>query len=142
MEALISIKGTQTYEDQEPEHMELVTEGTYDFQKNRIRIGYEETEMTGMEGVTTTFEIRPDSVTLQRSGAVISKMVFRNGERMDSLYDMGFGALLMTVCGKKIAAELGKEGGKLELEYDIEVEHAAKGTNRYLIEVHPKKTVQ
>ncbi len=120
---LISIQGTQCYEGDEPQALELMTNGFYEKQPDRCQILYEETEMTGMEGVKTVFEIFPDHVELNRAGAVESQMVFRLGERMESLYDLGFGALLIAVTATRV--------------YDIEVEHAARGINTYHIEVTP-----
>lgn len=48
---LISIQGTQCYEGDEPQALELMTNGFYEKQPDRCQILYEETEMTGMEGV-------------------------------------------------------------------------------------------
>ena len=134
---LISIQGTQCYEGDEPQALELMTNGFYEKQPDRCRILYEETEMTGMDGVKTVFEIFPDHVELNRAGAVESQMVFRPGERMESLYDLGFGALLIAVTATRVCAYFDENGGSLDLAYDIEVEHAARGINTYHIEVTP-----
>ena len=56
-------------------------------------------ELTGMAGVTTTFIIEPDKITLKRSGKLNSQMVFQEGISHDSLYQMDFGALMLTVGG-------------------------------------------
>ena len=97
---LISIQGTQCYEGDEPQALELMTNGFYEKQPDRCRILYEETEMTGMDGVKTVFEIFPDHVELNRAGAVESQMVFRPGERMESLYDLGSAHPLMKMEGR------------------------------------------
>ena len=42
-------------------------------------ISYEESAMTGLEGVTTTFRVEPGKVVLSRTGTLQSKMVFQEG---------------------------------------------------------------
>lgn len=138
-EVLISILGVQSYENDEPQKLELVTNGVLEIEENRTRLLYEETEMTGMDGVHTAFEIYPDQVVLDRTGTVESRMVFREGERKESLYDMGFGALLLTVTATKVKSAIDENGGTMDLAYNIEVEHSARGINTYHIEVALKK---
>lgn len=74
---LLSVRGRQTYGDQEPDTIELVTEGTMVFRDGGWDISYEETALTGMEGVTTTFRVEPGKVTLLRTGKLNSTMVSR-----------------------------------------------------------------
>ena len=69
---LLSVTGRQTYADQEPETIELLTEGTMVFRDGGWDISYEETALTGMEGVTTTFRVEPGKVTLLRTGKLNS----------------------------------------------------------------------
>ena len=87
---LISIQGTQCYEGDEPQALELMTNGFYEKQPDRCQILYEETEMTGMEGVKTVFEIFPDHVELNRAGAVESQWcsVWENGWNHCMIWDL------------------------------------------------------
>jgi len=86
--ALISITGTQQLEGEEPESIQLVTEGSYCYEPGYIRFSYVETQMTGLEGVVTTFTIEDEkTVTLRRTGKVNSMMVFELGRIDDSLYE-------------------------------------------------------
>ena len=52
---VLSIRGQQHYADQEPEVIELVTEGTLEKTEQGWSISYEESDLTGLEGVKTTF---------------------------------------------------------------------------------------
>ena len=73
--ALISIVGTQQLEGESPESIELVTEGSYCYEPGYITFSYVETQMTGLEGVVTTFTIEEErTVTLRRTGKVNSVM--------------------------------------------------------------------
>ena len=78
---LITISGTQKFDWDEPETIQLVTQGEYTYEPGLISFSYMETEMTGMEGVTTTFTIENgDRVTLLREGKVHSTMTYLCGE--------------------------------------------------------------
>ena len=135
---VLSIRGTQKYPEQEPEVIELVTEGTMEFTNGGWNISYEESELTGMAGVTTTFRLEPGKVTLLRTGALRSEMVFQEGVRHQSLYRMDFGALMLTVCARQIMASISDVGGVVDLVYDVEIEHLEAGMVEYHLEITPK----
>ena len=135
---ILSIRGGQTYLDQEPEIIELVTEGAMEYRDGGWDIAYEETNLTGLEGVTTTFRVEPDKIVLTRTGKLNSQMVFAQGVRHESLYQMDFGALMITVCARRILAQLQDEGGMIDLVYDIEIENAAAGVVDYHLDIQAK----
>ena len=84
----ISIKGTQSYEQQEDDVIELVTEGRLEREdEGHFTLSYQESEVTGLEGTLTTFQIEPERITLMRLGGVNSEMVFELGRRHLSMYD-------------------------------------------------------
>ena len=137
-DVVLSIRGRQTYADQEPEIIELVTSGTMEFRNNGWDITYEETELTGMAGVTTTFIVEPDKITLKRTGKLNSQMVFQEGVSHDSLYEMEFGALMISVCANRVMADICHDGGMIDLIYTIELEQSASGTIDYHLDIRPK----
>ena len=137
-EVVMSICGRQTYQVQEPDTIELVTEGTMEYRGNGWDISYEESDLTGLEGVTTTFRIEDGKIVLKRSGKLNSQMVFQEGLSHDSLYQMEFGALMMTVTGKKVAHNLTEAGGTVDLVYSIDIEQTAGGTIDYHLDVKAK----
>ena len=133
---LISISGTQSFEDGRPETIQLVTQGSYSYEPGYIVLSYTETEMTGMEGVITSFTIEEsERVTLRRVGRVHSTMVFSLGKKDESLYDVGFGALLIGVEAQSLTVLLNEHGGILDLEYSLEIEQTPCGVNSYHIEI-------
>lgn len=136
---LITIAGTQQFQGEKPETIELVTQGSYSYEPDQITISYAETQLTGMEGVVTSFTIENDQhVTLRRTGTLNSKMEFVLGQTDDSLYDLGFGSLLIRVCATRIGVLLNENGGIFDLEYAIEIEGTACGTNSYHIQIRPQ----
>lgn len=134
-DAILSIQGRQTYADQEPEIIELVTEGTMDFRDGGWDISYEETALTGMEGVTTTFRVEPGRVILSRQGTLQSEMVFEEGVSHDSLYQMSFGALLMTVKATFLFYDIVEDGGTIDLSYNIDIENTEAGVIDYHLDI-------
>lgn len=132
---ILTIHAAQYYPDVKPETMELVTEGQLHWNDGGWEISYEESELTGLSGVQTMFRIEPGQVTLRRSGALSSQMVFREGVTHESLYQMEFGALLLTVCAKQISAKLDENGGTVDLLYDIEIERGGAGVVEYHLDI-------
>ena len=82
---LLSIRGEQYFEGVDPDATELMTEGTMELTESGMRLNYQETELTGMAGTSTTFEVRGPRVILTRSGKVNSQMVFEEGRQHLSL---------------------------------------------------------
>lgn len=137
-DVLITLRGTQTYGGDKPESIELMTRGTMTGRNGKYAISYEETEMTGIPGVTTTFLIfNPKRIVLTRDGAVQSRMVFEQDRKNDSLYDLGFGSLMVGICANQIHVDLDENGGKLAIDYTVEVEQSMSSRNRYEISVEP-----
>ena len=137
-DVLLKIHTVQLVPGQLPEVMELQTEGALRQFSDHVEISYIESQMTGLEGVETTFKIYgQDKVILTRHGEKLNnEMVFLLGEKTDSLYDVGFGALLITVCARDIQLDLAK--GEFRVEYTVEVEHSVMGTNTYFVSFRDK----
>lgn len=134
-EVMLSICGRQTYMDQEPEVIELVTAGTMEFRDGGWDICYEESELTGLSGVTTVFRVEPGKVILTRSGKLHSQMVFQLGTTHQSLYQMEFGTLMISVTAKQVFFDITPDGGVIDLVYDIEIEQSAAGVIDYHLEI-------
>lgn len=135
---LLAIRGSQKYADQDPEIIDLVTEGTMEFRDNGWDISYEESELTGMAGVTTTFRVERDKVTLTRTGALKSQMVFQRGVVHDSLYQMPFGALMLSVEAISLFYDIVPDGGVIDLSYKINIENTEAGIIDYHLDIRAK----
>ena len=137
-DVVLTLRGRQSYEGQEPDVIELITEGTMEFRDGGWDISYEESELTGLAGVTTTFRVEAGKVTLSRTGALKSQMVFQQGIAHDSLYQMPFGALMITVCAKSVYFDIVPDGGVIDLVYSIEIENSAAGMVDYHLDIRAK----
>ena len=133
---MLSIRGRQHYVDQEPDTIELVTEGTLEFTRGGWDICYEESELTGLKGVTTLFRIEGDKITLTRDGGLASQMVFQEGVFHESLYQTEFGfAMMITVCASRAKWDITEKGGVIDLTYGIEIEQSTAGVIDYHLDI-------
>lgn len=137
---IISIKGKQCYENMEDETIELVTEGRLDRDgSDGFTLSYQESELTGLEGTLTTFQIEQERITLLRIGEVNSQMVFEEGRRHLSMYDTPYGALSVGIHTHRLRTALDEAGGEIEVTYAIEIDHAMAGKNQFQINVREKR---
>ena len=132
---ILEIRGTQRYQDQEPEVIQLTTEGIMELRDGGWDICYEESNLTGLKGVTTTFRVEPDKVILTRTGNLHSQMVFQQGVSHESLYQMDFGALMLSVCATFVYYDITPAGGVIDLQYSIEIEQTAAGMIDYHLDI-------
>ena len=118
---------------------ELLTAGTMEWTEDgRVILTYEETELTGMQGTTTTFEVNDSKVTLTRTGNVNSQMVFQEGRQHTSLYETPFGELTVDIQTSHLRHHLSERGGVMDIQYSIAVDHMVTGRNRFKIQVKRK----
>lgn len=137
---IISIKGVQSTEGEQPEVIELVTEGKLlDCGDAGYTLTYQESQLTGLEGTLTTFQVEQGRITLMRIGEVNSQMVFEEGRRHLSMYDTPYGALAIGINTRRMRSSLGEHGGDIEIDYAIEIDHAMAGQNLFQINVREKK---
>ena len=135
---MMSIQGRQTYVGQEPDVIRLDTEGTMEFRDGGWDITYEESELTGLAGVTTTFRVEPEKVTLIRTGRLTSTMVFQEGVSHDSFYRMEFGALMISVKATRVFFDIVEDGGSIDLVYNIIIENTEAGVIDYHLDIRAK----
>ena len=137
-EVTLAIKGSQTYQDQAPEIIELVTDGIMEFCNGGWDISYEESELTGLAGVTTTFRVEPGKVTLTRKGTLDSQMIFQENVVHESLYQMPFGALMLSVKATQVFFDIVPDGGVIDLSYNISIENSEAGVIDYHLDIRAK----
>lgn len=138
-DVLIRVKGVQEYEGADRDGTELVTEGKLArLDDGALRLRYQESALTGMEGTETTFHVLPDKVTLIRSGATNSQMIFELGRRHLSVYETPYGGISVEVRTRTLEQTLDENGGTLTVTYGIELDHRMAGESSFFITVRPK----
>ncbi|KEI00327.1 DUF1934 domain-containing protein [Clostridium botulinum] len=116
-DAIISIKSEQA--SIEDGTVEVVTKGKL-YKKNDLYYAiYEETEISGMKGTTTTIKIGKDKFSLLRMGTTNAKITFEANNKDLSLYNTPYGVLELTVNTKKVTINIDESGGKISSEYDM-----------------------
>ena len=134
-DVVISIKGMQQYEDADPDTIELVTAGRLQKEGESYTLSYQESEVTGLEGTLTTIQVEGEQVTLMRMGEFNAQMVFQEGRRHLSMYNTPYGAMAIGVNTRRLLADLNDQGGDIEIDYAIEIDHAIAGRNIFQIKV-------
>lgn len=135
-EVLIEIKGTQTVDD-DSDVIELTTVGKMDVIGNKTYIRYDDSTATGDEAIACMIKYDPkdDSVIMQRSGTLNSRMYIKKGQRHICHYETGQGVLTMGIFGENVDASLTKDGGSLSLSYTIDVNYGLMSRNEVEIKV-------
>lgn len=135
-EIILFVRGEQTYDGASPEVTELATEGVMTiWEDGEMVLTYQESEITGMEGTTTRFTIRGGTVVLERTGLIVSRMEFKQGERSSSFYETPWGTMEVDIVTTKLAHRFTERGGVMEIAFTIAVNHQVTGENRFKVRV-------
>ena len=131
----ISFHSVNGYDDEEPDSLEFFTDGQYLFQDQVACLSYQESEVTGLEGTRTSVTILPDQVVVDRAGTVQSRMIFKEGSKSSFLYSTPFGQATMGVDTRSIRQSVNEHGGKVEIDYVVDMEHAVVARNKFSITI-------
>lgn len=120
-DVLINIKGIQGIDDQ-TDTIEFMTEGRFGIKDGEYYISYDESGMldSGEEVKTHIYIKSSDSLVLQRTGAIKSRMVVEKGNRNTCFYSTPHGELVIGIFGECIEHNLTESGGELKLKYNID----------------------
>jgi uncharacterized beta-barrel protein YwiB (DUF1934 family) len=101
--------------------MTLYTPATYKHEHNKAFLMYEETEVSGMEGVKTLLSYDGKVLQIKRFGHLNSLLRVEVGETYENTYKTQYGLFLMKTTGKKIKWT---DSGHLNIEfhYLLEIE--------------------
>ena len=134
----ISFHSINGYDDEEPDSLEFSTDGQYLYRDNIGCLSYWESEVTGLEGTRTSVTILPDQVVVDRDGMVQSRMVFKEGSKSSFLYNTPFGQATMGVDTRSIRQNVNEHGGKVEIDYVVDMEHAVVARNKFSITIQQR----
>ena len=136
-DVMISITGMQ-YADSgtdNQEAMQLLTDGKYCYKDGHGELSYIESEITGLVGTKTSFKFSPDGIVLSRDGMITSRMVFREGEQNNFLYDTPYGSMTIGLDTHRIYNNLNEHGGDVVIDYVLNFDHRVVGRNKFTIQV-------
>lgn len=136
---IISITGYQKGADDNENTVELVTDGVFSMEDDRCSFSYMESELTGMEGTKTTFDITPMRIIMTREGTLNSQMVFEEGKKHNFIYDTPFGSTTMGVNTRLVMADFNEHGGDMEVDYMVDFQQSLIGRSIFKINVREQR---
>ena len=120
-DVVVSIQGCRFSPNPDDSHLvDVVTGGSMVAHPQGYTVSYQEPFARG-EDARTTLLVEGDRVTMLRSGARNSQMVFEEGRRHVSYYDTAEGPTAVGVTASRVAADMGQEGGRIEVDYGVEI---------------------
>jgi len=133
---MLKIKGSISRVGSEPEIIEMVTEGKYYKKGDAEYLIYDESEISGMKGVTTTLKLKGDKITLTRFGNVKMRLEFEKGKRFLSEYITPNGTFKLEILSSELYYILNKNiKGKILVRYEMSIKGMGQSINELNIEI-------
>lgn len=133
----INIAGRQDYGEDQDE-ITLNTTGSYTRRGGARFIAYKEYDQADPRAsVTAVLKVEPGKVTMMRSGSA-TRLILEEGRRHRCLYDTGYGVLSVGVFTSALTSTLDDRGGRLTIDYTLDVNSNLSSQNRITVEVKPR----
>jgi uncharacterized beta-barrel protein YwiB (DUF1934 family) len=114
-------KAIQLDKSGDKNEIEFFVEGSCVEKNDSIYITYKESELSGMEGTTTTLKITSNSLSIIRFGTYNSKLEFKRDEKTLTNYQTPYGNMTMTIDTKLLDIDLCQgEKSSIHLKYTLE----------------------
>ena len=138
---LVTVESIQRNENGEEITLELVSEGKF-YAKDRAQyIVYEESEITGMAGVTTVIKIPEDGTgCLLRLGSLKQRQEYAVGRESRSTYETPVGIMGVTMKTYECDVALRDGVGTIRLGFDVTIEGVGANYNQVTITVREDKS--
>ena len=118
--AVISIRSFSDLDKDEV--IEVVTPGKFHLGESEFKAVYEESEISGMDGTTTTLVIKDDVLVLEREGSTSTRIKFKKGEDVISLYNTPYGMMNINISTKELDIDMDEDGGVIYTKYVLGLE--------------------
>lgn len=135
-EVMLKIKGKQKSPEGEESIIELVTEGKFYNKNGAYYLVYDESEISGMEGSTTTLKIQGEKVSMKRFGANTSNLIFEKGRKHISEYETMYGDMTMEIMTNSLDINISDTGkGSIDLSYRLNIIDSLESSNQLTIDI-------
>ncbi len=136
----LKIIGKQIVDGQDEEKVEFITDGRLAEKDGNFYIYYDETELSGMKGCSTSIKLTDRSMKMRRNGDALgmtTELYFEDGARFTSVYHTPYGPVGMEVLTNEIKNNFDKENGKgaVCVDYKISLDGIVESRNTITIEV-------
>ena len=138
-DVVISIRSLIDYGLEEEDSIDFSTDGVYQIEDGVAHIAYLETEVTGLQGTRTSVKVMGDTVIVDRRGGLTSRMEFSPGSKSSFLYDTPVGQATMNMNTRSLRHRFDNEGGELEIDYVLDMEHTVVSRNKFTLTVREQK---
>lgn len=119
---MIRIKGTQGTGD-DVSVTEFMSEGTLKRVGEKTVISYFDNAVLDNQSIKTVLTANgEDSITLERTGAIRSKLFIQKGSRNNCYYSVPEGNLTLGIYGKEIENSMTASGGRIKMTYTLDTD--------------------
>ena len=119
-DVFIQIKGTQEAAGDRDE-IEFASAGQMAVDETGVTLRYHEGELFGAADVKSELTISRDgTVVMERSGAVNTRLVIKQGQRNSCFYCTDQGELAIGIFGEEVKWDFSESGGWLDMSYTID----------------------
>lgn len=125
-DVVLNIKGRHKERGADWEGLEVMTTGTFYEKNDSLYLIYDEVmgeEENDVSHNRIKIEQEPLTVTMTKSGAVVSIMSFAENSREKSSYETPFGSFILEIDTREICFEKGEDYMKLQIRYDLEMNY-------------------
>lgn len=130
----IEVKNSRVNEDP----IEVVYWGYREMAEGVDKLTYDESALTGMEGVHTQIEVSGEEIKLVRTGNIQATMVFRENHRDGFVYKMEVGSMSMVLETDKVSIWREDRQMRIYIRYKLEIAGDAFEQNEMAIHVIEK----
>lgn len=124
--------------NEHPETDDFRAVGTMKSTKSGLRVEFNEEN----SDVTTVIDVfNGDTVSVSRIGPLNSHMIFAHGKSHTCICNTGFFPLQMRVRTKNLTNSLSLQGGRLDIEYSVEVAGNLAERNKLSFSVAPHSSI-
>lgn len=134
----ISIIGKQKYDDDVSE-IKVDTLGSYTTKNGSRFIAYKEYDEQDSKGQTALIKIDKNGMLTMTKAGSNTRLVLEKEKRHSCLYDTGFGYMQMGVFTSVFKDDLTDKGGKLQVNYTLDIDSNISSVNELHIEIKSTK---
>ncbi len=130
---LLNVKSIQQFRDEEPEIIDLTTEGKLYSKSGSIYLTYDESELSGIANNKVILKIKEDTVQMNRYGEFETTMIFKKGKRDVSMYGTPYGEFRVEILTDKVEINIDENNGNISVEYTVSVSSSPEVKHHLLI---------
>ena len=137
---ILKIIGKQITMHGSEEQVEFITEGRYHADEDSVMLQYDESDLSGVNGCTTSLKITGEKVKMERCGIAIgidTAIEFEKGHKFKGYYDTPFGSVELEVLTNFVINKLEPEKGSgyLDIDYNVSLKGLSESRSCLKIQI-------